>query len=111
MGKVEAKESRGLTDVVAVHQQTFGLVDDIVVNVANSGSASGLVDDVAEVSRRISQFRGAIGNGGQALRKLSILAEILLQQVMKAFQQVAAAFVFLRELTLVDAVAVFQYQL
>jgi len=44
------------------------------------------------------------------LRQLSILTEILLQQVVEAFQEVAAAIAFFRELSQVDSVAVFQYQ-
>ena len=44
------------------------------------------------------------------MRQLSILAEILLKQVVKAFQEVAASIVFLGELPQVDAVAVFKYQ-
>ena len=110
MGIIEAKEARGLTDIVAVHEQAFGLVDDVVMDVADGRSTCGLVDDVAEITRRIGQFRSAIGNGRKSLRQLPILAEILLKQVVKALQEVAAATFFFRELTKIDAVAVFQYQ-
>ena len=56
MGKIEAEEARGLADVVTVHEQALGLVDDIVVDVADGRSTCGLVDDVAEITRRISQL-------------------------------------------------------
>lgn len=56
MGKIETKEPRGLADVVAVHEQTLGLVDDIVVDVADGRSSCRLVDDVAEITRRIGQL-------------------------------------------------------
>ena len=56
MGKIEAKEARGLADVVTVHEQALGLVDDIVVDVADGRSSCRLVDDVAEITRRISQL-------------------------------------------------------
>ena len=56
MGKIEAQEARGLADVVTVHEQALGLVDDIVVDVADGRSASGLVDNVAEITWRISQL-------------------------------------------------------
>ena len=56
MRKIEAKEARGLADVVTVHEQALGLVDDIVVDVADGRSTCGLVDDVAEITRRISQL-------------------------------------------------------
>ena len=56
MGKIEAKEARGFADVVAVHEQAFGLVDDIVVDIADGRSSCGFVDDIAEITRRISQF-------------------------------------------------------
>ena len=49
MGEVEAEEAGGLADVVAVHQQALGLVDDEVVDIADGGAARGLVDEVAEV--------------------------------------------------------------
>ena len=67
MGIIEAKEARGLADVVTVHEQALSLVDDIVVDVADGRAACRLVDDVAEITRRIGQFRSTIGNGGQAL--------------------------------------------
>ena len=67
MGKIEAKEPRSLADVVTVHQQALGLVDDVVMDVTDGRAACRLVDDVAEITRRIGQFRSAIGNGGQAL--------------------------------------------
>ena len=56
MGIIEAQEARGLADVVAVHEQALGLVDDIVVDVADGRSSCRLVDDVAEITWRISQF-------------------------------------------------------
>ena len=56
MGKIETKEARGLADVVAVHEQALGLVDDIVVDVADGGSTCRLVDNVAEITWRISQL-------------------------------------------------------
>ena len=56
MGKIESEEARGLADVVAVHEQAFGLVNDIVVDVADGRSSCGLVDNVAEITRRISQL-------------------------------------------------------
>ena len=110
MGKIEAQKARGLADVVAVHEQALRLVDDVIVDVADGRSSCRLVDDVAEITWRISQLGGTIGDSGQALRQLPILAEILLQQVVKAFQEVAAAIIFLGELSQVDSVAVFQYQ-
>ena len=56
MGKIEAEEARGLADVVTVHEQALGLVDDIIVDVADGRSSCRLVDDVAEISRRIGQL-------------------------------------------------------
>ena len=56
MREIEAKEARGLADVVTVHQQTLGLVDDVVVDVADGRSSCRLVDDVAEITWRIGQF-------------------------------------------------------
>ena len=56
MWEVEAEQTRGLADVMALHEQTFGLVDDIIVDVANGCSAGGLVDEIAKVARGISQF-------------------------------------------------------
>ena len=53
MGKIETQETRGLADVVAVHEQALGLVDDVIVEVADGRSSCRLVDDVAEISRRI----------------------------------------------------------
>ena len=51
MGEVETEQARGLADIVPLHEQALGLIDDIVVDVANGCAACSLVDDVAEVSR------------------------------------------------------------
>ena len=51
MGKIEAKEARGLADVVAVHEQTLGLVDDVIVDITDGRSSCGFVDNVAEITR------------------------------------------------------------
>ncbi len=56
MGKIEAEYARGLTDVMPLHQQALGLVDDVVVDIADGSAACGLVDDIAKVTRRIGQF-------------------------------------------------------
>ena len=56
MREIEAEEARSLADVVTVHEQALGLVDDIVVDVADGRSTCRLVDDVAEITRRISQL-------------------------------------------------------
>ena len=56
MGKIEAQEARGLADVVTVHEQALGLVDDIIVDVTDGRSSRGFVDNIAEITRRISQL-------------------------------------------------------
>ena len=56
MGKIEAEKARGLADVVAVHEQALGLVDDIVMDVADGRSSSRLVDNISEITRRIGQL-------------------------------------------------------
>lgn len=56
MGIIEAQEARGLADVVAIHEQALGLVDDIIMNVTDGCSSCGFVDDVAEITWRISQL-------------------------------------------------------
>ena len=56
MREIEAQEARGLANVVAVHEQALGLVDDVIVDVADGRSTCRLVDDVAEITRRISQL-------------------------------------------------------
>ena len=86
--EVETKQAGGLADVMTLHQQTFRLIDDVMVDVANGRASCGLVDDVAKIAGRIGQLGGAPGNGGQALRQLAVFAKIGLQQVVKALQQV-----------------------
>ena len=56
MGKIETEKARGFADVVTVHEQALGLVDDIVVDVTDGRSSCRLVDNVAEITRRISQL-------------------------------------------------------
>ena len=54
--EIEAEESRCLADVMAVHQQALGLVDDVVVDVSDGRSTRSLVYEVAEIVRGIGQF-------------------------------------------------------
>ena len=56
MRKIEAEEARGLADIVTAHEQALGLVDDIIVDVADGCSSCGFVDNIAEISWRISQL-------------------------------------------------------
>ena len=56
MREIEAQEARGLADVVTVHEQAFGLVDDIVVDIADGRSSCSLVDNIAEITWRIGQL-------------------------------------------------------
>ena len=51
MGKIETEQARGLADIVPLHEQALGLIDDIVVDVANGRSARCLTDDIAEIAR------------------------------------------------------------
>ena len=56
MREIEAKQARGLADVVALHEQTLGLIDDVVVDIADGCATCGLAYEVAEIARRIGQF-------------------------------------------------------
>ena len=56
VGIIETEQARGLADVMTLHQQALGLVDDIVVDVTNGGAACCLVHDVAKIAWRIGQF-------------------------------------------------------
>ena len=76
MGKIETQQAGGLADVMTLHQQTFRLIYYIIMNVADGGAARCLMDNIAKVARRIGKLGGAPRNGGQTLRKLSILTEI-----------------------------------
>ena len=91
--EVEPQQARSLADIVALHQQTLGLIDDIVVYVANGRPSRSLSDDVAKIAWRVCKLRGTPCDGGQALRELAVLAEIGLQEVVKLLQQVAAPLV------------------
>lgn len=56
MGEIEAEQARGFADVVALHEQTLGLIDDVVVDIADGCAACGLVNHIAKISSRISQL-------------------------------------------------------
>ena len=94
--KLETEEARCLADVVPLHQQTLGLIDDIVVDVADSRATRCLVDDVTEIAWRLCQLRGTVTDARQTVRQLSVLAEIRLEQIVKALQQVVGTFVLFR---------------
>lgn len=51
MWKVETEQARGLADIVTLHEQALGLIDDVVVDVANGSATRGFVDEVAKVTR------------------------------------------------------------
>ena len=54
--EVETEQTRSLADVVTLHQQTFRLIDNIVVDVADGRTARCLMDDVEKVAGRIGQL-------------------------------------------------------
>ena len=54
--EVETEQAGCLADVVTLHQQTFRLIDNIVVDVADGRTARCLMDDVAKVTWRIGQL-------------------------------------------------------
>ncbi len=66
--EIETQQARGLADVMTLHQQTFRLIDNIVVDVADGCAACGLVDNITEIAGRIGQFGSTISNGGQTVR-------------------------------------------
>ena len=45
--EIKSQQTGGLADVMPLHQQTFRLIDDVVVDVADSRAAGGFVDDIA----------------------------------------------------------------
>ena len=56
-----------------LHQEGFCLIDDEGMDIADGGAAGRLVDYVAEVAGRISQFTGAPGNCRKPLFMLNAL--------------------------------------
>ncbi len=94
--KIETKEARCFADVVPLHQQTLGLIDDIVVDVADSRATRCLVDDVTEIAWRICQLRSTVADAGQTVRQLSVLAEKRLELFLKACQLGVGTFVLFR---------------
>ena len=81
--EVKTKQAGSLADVMTLHQQTFRLIDDIMMDVTDGCTTCSLMNQIAEVTGRVGQLGGAPGYGGQALRQLTVLAEIGLQQVVK----------------------------
>ena len=51
VGKIETKKAGSLADVMTIHQQTLGLIDDVVVDIADGCASRCLMDNVAEVAR------------------------------------------------------------
>ena len=83
MGKIETEQARGLADIVTLHEQALGLIDDVVVDVAYSCATSCLVDNVAKITRRISQFGSTPSDGRQTLHQLPVLTKIGLQHPLR----------------------------
>ena len=83
MGKIETQQAGSLADVMTLHQQTFRLIDDIMMDVTDGCTTCNLMNQIAEITGRVGQLGGTPGYGGQALRQLTVLAEIGLQQVVK----------------------------
>ena len=110
MGKIETEQARGLADIVTLHEQALGLIDDVVVDVAYSCATSCFVDNIAKITRRIGQFGGTPSDGRLTLHHLPFLTKIGLQQIVKALKQVSLSPILFEKLALIDAVTVFQNQ-
>ena len=67
MGILEAQQVCDFSDGVTFHQKVLGLVDYEGVDIADGGSASSLMDHVAEVSGGIGQCACAPGNSRETL--------------------------------------------
>ena len=104
VGEIESEQAGGFADVVPLHQQTFRLIYYIMMYVTDSRATSGLVDDVAKITRRISQFGSTPSDGWQALHQLPVLTKIGLKQVVKALQQVSLSPVLFEKLALIDTI-------
>ena len=86
--EVKTQQAGSLADVMTLHQQTFRLINNIIMYVTDGRAACCLVDNVTEIAGRLGQFGSTPCNGGQALRQLAVLTKIGLKQVVKALQQV-----------------------
>ena len=95
---VEPQLTGCLTDVVAVHQQVLGLVDDVRMDMVDGRTARRLSDEVAKIVGRVGQLRSTEGHRWQTFVQLSALAEILVEQGMKLLQDVGSVLVFVRKL-------------
>lgn len=80
VGEIESEQAGGLADVVPLHQQNFRLIDNVVVDVANSCATSCLVDNIAKITRRISQFESAPSDGRQTLHQMAAITQAYLFQ-------------------------------
>jgi hypothetical protein len=98
VGEIESEQAGGLADVVTLHQQTFRLIDNVVVDVANGSATSCLVDNIAKIARRIGQFGGTPSDGRQTLHQLPVLTKIGLKQIVEALQQVSLSPVLFEKL-------------
>ena len=93
------------------HQESLGLVDNEGMDIADGCAAGSMVNHIAEIAGRISQFAGTPGNCREALFVLKSLGEIIHQQAVEAFEDVAFAAFFFGKLAQVNALAVVQNQL
>ena len=48
--EIEAKKTRGLADIVPLHQQTLRLIDDVVVDITDCCSPCSFMDQIAKVA-------------------------------------------------------------
>ena len=111
MGVFEAQQVGHFTDDETFHQKGFRLIDDEGMDVSDGCSAGGVVDHITEVACRIGQFGCTVCNGGKSSLMLQTFGEIVDQQTVKAFQDVAFAAFLLRQLPLIDSLAIIQNQL
>ena len=50
VGEIEAEKARSLVDVMALHQQTFSLVDDVVMDISDGCATCGFANYVTKVA-------------------------------------------------------------
>ena len=107
---IKSQKPGSFTDVVSVHQQVLALVDHIGVNVVDGGPARSLMNQIAEIARRIGQFRSTICHGGQPLLQLPAFQKIAFKQGVETLENIVRKIDVRRKLTKVNAVAVIQYE-
>lgn len=110
LGVIESQTISDLCNPRTCCKCIFRSLDNILADIVARRIAGRFLDHIAEIISRHTQFIGAVLDGWQTFRQLSVLLEIIPQQTVELHQHIRVFQLAGKKLPVVKTLAEIQYQ-